>query len=53
MSDKIDAFEEACLWLEDETELHTLSEFTNNVHELSKTGESYCRKYQGTFETKV
>ena len=39
------AFEEACSWLEKETEFHTVSEFVKKVEELSETGETYSRKW--------
>ena len=41
--DTLSAFEQACVWLEKEIEIHTVSEFTAKIKELSEIDKSYSK----------
>ena len=40
-TETMSAFEQACIWLEQEIEIHTLSEIANKIKEFSETEDSF------------
>ena len=44
-SEKSTAFEQACIWLENEMEMKTIGDFCTKMRELSPKGETYKHQY--------